>query len=73
MEKKFYSVVEIAEMTGLKTRTIRDIIMSGAMNGIKFGGEYRVAIKEFEDYMVRNSTRKDKQLIASEDTPNREE
>ncbi len=39
--EKLYSVEEIAEMTSVTTRTIRNYLRSGILKGTKIGGQWR--------------------------------
>ena len=39
--EKFYSVEEVAEMTAVTTRTIRNYLRKGILTGTKIGGQWR--------------------------------
>ena len=39
--EKLYSVEEVAEMTAVTTRTIRNYLRKGVLTGTKIGGQWR--------------------------------
>ncbi len=69
MEKRFYTVQEVAEMTGFKPRTIREFISSGLLEAVKFRTEYRITQEAIDEYVKRNSTRRDHELNTTEGDP----
>lgn len=46
-----YTVDDIAKMTSLTTRTIRNHLKSGLLKGRKIGGQWRFTKKDIEQYM----------------------
>ncbi|MBQ9459539.1 MAG: helix-turn-helix domain-containing protein [Oscillospiraceae bacterium] len=56
-----YSLNDLAVMTGLTTRTLRNYIKRGILNGEKIGGDWRFSESEFEAFAsnpyVRRSLR----------------
>lgn len=49
--EKLYTVDEIAGMTSLTTRTIRNYLRSGVLKGRKIGGQWRFTTKDIERFM----------------------
>ena len=42
--QKLYSVEEIAQMTSVTTRTIRNYLRNGILKGRKIGGQWRFSL-----------------------------
>lgn len=45
---KYYSIDDVAKMTGLTTRTLRNYLNDGHIHGQKIDGKWRFSIKDFE-------------------------
>lgn len=69
MEKRFYTVDEVAELFGFKPRTIREFISSGLLEAVKFRTEYRITSEAIEEYIRQNSTKRNQKSDATEDDP----
>ena len=69
MEKRFYTVNEVAEMTGFHPKTIREFISTGLIEAVRFRTEYRITQEAIEDYIKRNSTKRDQNLDTAEVDP----
>lgn len=74
--EKLYSVEEIAQMTSVTTRTIRNYLRNGILKGRKIGGQWRFSLEDVEDMMNQsgnasreNSTRIVRDFIDSVYTP----
>ena len=48
LEEKLYSISEIAKITKLTDRTIRNYLASGTLKGRKIGGQWRFTRKDIE-------------------------
>ncbi|MFB4310189.1 helix-turn-helix domain-containing protein [Actinomadura sp. GTD37] len=48
MEKKMYSVDEVAGLLGLHVRTVRGYIRDGRLNAVRIGKQYRIAPADLE-------------------------
>ena len=46
--QKLYSVEEIAQMTSVTTRTIRNYLRNGILKGKKIGGQWRFSLEDIE-------------------------
>ncbi len=46
--QKLYSVEEIAQMTSVTTRTIRNYLRNGILKGRKIGGQWRFSLEDIE-------------------------
>ncbi|MDD2649391.1 MAG: helix-turn-helix domain-containing protein [Eubacteriales bacterium] len=57
--EKLYTVEEIAKMTSLTTRTIRNHLRSGILMGRKIGGQWRFTEKDIERFMESGEASKD--------------
>lgn len=59
--KEFYTIEGVAAMSGLSTRTIRNYITTGQLEGEKVDGAWRFTPEQFGDFlrqdMVRQSVR----------------
>ncbi|MGL4738955.1 MAG: helix-turn-helix domain-containing protein [Cellulosilyticaceae bacterium] len=49
--EKLYSVEEIAEMTSLTSRTIRNYLKDGSLKGRKIGGQWRFTEEDIKGFM----------------------
>lgn len=49
--QKLYSVEEIAQMTAVTTRTIRNYLRNGILKGKKIGGQWRFSLEDIEAMM----------------------
>jgi len=49
--EKLYTVEEIAEMTSLTTRTIRNYLKDGILKGRKIGGQWRFTEEDVKNFM----------------------
>ncbi len=49
--QKLYSVEEIAQMTSVTTRTIRNYLRNGILKGRKIGGQWRFSMEDIETMM----------------------
>lgn len=66
--EKLYTVEDIANMTGLTTRTIRNYLRNGKLEGKKIGGQWRFTIKNIENLFDNSTVSRDikdnkKQLV----------
>ena len=52
--QKLYSVEEIAQITSVTTRTIRNYLRNGILKGRKIGGQWRFSMEDIET--MRNQT-----------------
>ena len=59
--EKLYTVEDIANMTGLTTRTIRNYLKDGSLEGKKIGGQWRFSMKNIEKLFNSSSVTKDMQ------------
>ena len=50
--EKYYTINEISIMTGLTTRTIRNYLKSGLINGEKINGIWMFSHEDFSDMLV---------------------
>lgn len=57
--EKLYTVEDIANMTGLTTRTIRNYLKDGSLEGKKIGGQWRFTMKNIEKLFNSSSITKD--------------
>lgn len=57
--EKLYTVEDIANMTGLTTRTIRNYLKDGSLEGRKIGGQWRFTMKDIEKFFNKGSVAKD--------------
>ena len=51
MEKEFYTINEIAKMTGFTTRSLRNYIQDGLLNGEKIDGIWQFTAADFEEFI----------------------
>jgi excisionase family DNA binding protein len=57
--EKLYTVEDIANMTGLTTRTIRNYLKDGRLEGKKIGGQWRFTMKDIEKLFNNGNVSKD--------------
>lgn len=57
--EKLYRVEDIANMAGLTTRTIRNYLKDGSLEGKKIGGQWRFTMKNIEKLFNNGSVSKD--------------
>ncbi|MBK1810701.1 helix-turn-helix domain-containing protein [Clostridium sp. YIM B02505] len=57
--EKLYTVEDIANMTGLTTRTIRNYLKDGSLEGKKIGGQWRFNMKNIEKLFNNGNVSKD--------------
>ena len=69
--KKFYTLEEVADILGFKTKTIRGFVSSGILEAVKFPREYRVTPEQIENYVKKNTT--GQKNITAEDVPTNNE
>lgn len=51
MNKEFYTINDIAQMTGFTTRSLRNYIQAGQLNGEKIDGIWQFSINDFEKFI----------------------
>lgn len=51
MENEFYTINEIAKMTGFTTRSLRNFIQAGQLNGEKIDGIWQFSDVDFENFI----------------------
>ena len=51
MKKEFYTINEIAKMTGFTTRSLRNYIQVGQLNGEKIDGIWQFTAADFEEFI----------------------
>lgn len=49
--KELYTINDVAQMTGLSTRTIRNYINSGQLKGEKIDGVWQFTVQEYSDFI----------------------
>lgn len=57
--EKLYTVEDIANMTGLTSRTIRNYLKDGSLEGKKIGGQWRFTMKNIEKLFNNGTVTKD--------------
>lgn len=60
-----YSIEQVASMTGLSTRTIRNYIASGQLKGDKSGGVWQFTTEQFSDFLEQDMVRQSVQAKAN--------
>ena len=58
LSKPFMTIHEIAELLKVSEATARSWIHDGQLRAIKFGREFRVAVKDLEAFVSAHETRK---------------
>jgi excisionase family DNA binding protein len=59
LTKPLLTVHEVAAMLKLKESTVRTLIVGRRIRAIKFGREWRVAVKDLEAFLNENANRED--------------
>lgn len=57
-DKEFYTAQDLAEKLGVNIMTIYRYIKAGKLRAYKFGKEFRIEAKEFENFLNKHKTRK---------------
>ncbi|HHD2753152.1 TPA: helix-turn-helix domain-containing protein [Clostridium perfringens] len=57
--EKLYTIEDIAEMTRLTSRTIRNYLKDGILEGKKIGGQWRFSMKDIEKFFDNSKTNQD--------------
>lgn len=57
--EKLYTIEDIAEMTRLTSRTIRNYLKDGVLEGKKIGGQWRFSMKDIEKFFDNSKTNQD--------------
>lgn len=57
LSRPLLTVHEVAEMLKLKESTIRSLISARKLRAIKFGREWRVAVRDLELFLNENANR----------------
>ncbi|MDZ4993187.1 helix-turn-helix domain-containing protein [Clostridium perfringens] len=57
--EKLYTIEDIAEMTRLTSRTIRNYLKDGILEGKKIGGQWRFTMKDIEKFLDNSKTNQD--------------
>jgi excisionase family DNA binding protein len=68
LSKPFMTIHDIAELLKVSEATVRSWIHDGQLRAIKFGREFRVAIKDLEAFVSARETRKPDWGSESNDT-----
>ena len=53
--EKLFTVEDIAQMTSLTTRTIRNYLKDGSLVGCKIGGQWRFTEEDIKNFMSRDA------------------
>lgn len=57
LSKPFMTTHEVAELLKMSEATIRSWINGGTLRAIKFGREFRIAVKDLEAFVSTHATR----------------
>lgn len=57
--KKLYTVNDIAKITGLTSRTIRNYLKNGNLKGKKIGGQWRFTTEDIQNLFDKGDVKKD--------------
>jgi len=58
IKKEFYTAQELADKLGVNIMTIYRYIKAGRLKAFKFGKEFRIETKEFNDFLNKHKTEK---------------
>lgn len=58
MEKKFYSLQEVADLLGLHINTVRNHIKAGRLHGRRIGRQWRFSEEDLQNYISQDDTGK---------------
>ncbi len=56
MNKDFYTAQELSDKLGVNIMTIYRYIKAGKIRAYKFGKEFRIAQKEFDNFLLKHKT-----------------
>ena len=54
--EKLFTINDVAALTSLTTRTIRNHLKDGSINGLKVGGQWRFRMSDIEDFTYHRET-----------------
>ncbi len=57
-KKEFYTAEDLADKIGVNIMTIYRYIKAGRLKAFKFGKEFRIEAKEFENFLNKHKTQK---------------
>lgn len=57
MEKRFYSVKEFGEITGVSRAKSYELLRKNLVPFVKIGEQYFIPVKEFEEWIEKNMNR----------------
>ncbi len=57
-KKEFYTAEDLADKIGVNIMTIYRYIKAGRLKAFKFGKEFRIEVKEFENFLNKHKTQK---------------
>lgn len=57
-KKEFYTAEDLADKIGVNIMTIYRYIKAGKLKAFKFGKEFRIDAKEFENFLNKHKTQK---------------
>ncbi|MCX6788933.1 MAG: helix-turn-helix domain-containing protein [Candidatus Jorgensenbacteria bacterium] len=57
-KKEFYTAEDLADKIGVNIMTIYRYIKAGRLKAFKFGKEFRIDAKEFENFLNKHKTQK---------------
>lgn len=57
-KKEFYTAEDLADKIGVNIMTIYRYIKAGKLKAFKFGKEFRIEAKEFENFLNKHKTQK---------------
>ena len=63
--KETYTIPDIAQMTGLNERTIRNYLSNGQLQGEKVDGAWRFTAEQFSDFLAQDMVRSSVQAKAN--------
>ena len=65
MKKETYTIQDVAVMTGLNERTIRNYLAQGLLQGEKTDGAWRFTAEQFGDFLAQDTVRASVQAKAN--------